>query len=246
MQFLYNIARTSTYYLMGLAYGLAVVWIGILEKAEARLRRDLNLGPLWFSYNEERTELHSQSWLRFEARTSFVRVWRIDLPRTKIKSTSINHTNIKSILMITLKPSDVRLASKTRSISITHTIPESFYHHTKNKSISTRTPSIWSLASKTSQFRSQHWNEVKFDPPHDNHLFFYDTTYIKSIRPPLLYLINFDAPTQKLSSFRSRHKNQVCVDFHKKTSQFRSRHWNQIKLIPHTKIRSISTTHSKT
>lgn len=46
---------------MGLAYGLAVVWIGILEKAEARLRRDLNLGPLWFSYNEESTELHSQS-----------------------------------------------------------------------------------------------------------------------------------------------------------------------------------------
>ena len=195
MQFLYNIARTSTYYLMGLAYGLAVVWIGILEKAEARLRRDLNLGPLWFSYNEESTELHSQSWLRFEARTSFVRVWRIDLPRTKIKSTSINHTNIKSILMITLKPSDVRLASKTRSISITHTIPESFYHHTKNKSISTRTPS-----------NPSHQKQANFDPntetksnsiPHTIIIYFFTTPLISSQSDPHSYIWSISMPRHK-------------------------------------------------
>ena len=136
--------------------------------------------------------------------------------------------------MPTLQPSDLRTASKnkvkfnhTQKLSQSITTLKTSPFRPAHKSISTP-------RTKTSKFRSQHYNEVKFDPhttiklistpPRKSSQF--DPHYkMRSISiPPLKNQVNFDphtttkhfSTTQKPSQFRSQRQSQVNFDSHHK------------------------------
>ena len=67
-----------------------------------------------------------------------------------MKSASITKKESRPLLMLTQKPSDLRAASKTESISTTttHTKNNTIDHHTQNKLFWVRTRLIWTTRTK--------------------------------------------------------------------------------------------------
>ena len=89
------------------------------------------------------------------------------IPGTETRSISTTETKPKSFSKVT--PKTNRICGpypKTESISTTttHAQTKSIDHYAQNKLISPRTRSISIPRTKTSHFRSQHQNQLKFDP----------------------------------------------------------------------------------
>ena len=138
--------------------------------------------------------------------TSFACLWRID-PRYwnqfnfdhshRNKSISTTHKETKSISMLTLKTSDLRPASNTKSTSTTNTKTKSIDHHTWNKVISARTVN----------FDSLHKKQVNFDPTQKRSQIRSPAQKRSQIRSPTQNLVNLDATTE-IKSIRSPIQNR--------------------------------------
>ena len=120
--------------------------------------------------------------------------------------------------------------------------PSHFRPVQKSKSIST-------TLTKPSHFRSVHWNQVNFDPPHRNqvpHIYhvtcyaprkaksFSDRTQKPSYFRPPRQKPSQSIPILQTSHFRPAHKDQVNID---------PPHKDQVNFDPHTKIKCISISH---
>ena len=167
--------------------------------------------------------------------------------------------------MLTLKPNELRPASKNQ-VNFDHLHKtKSIDHHTKtsqfrpaqsqldpphqNKSISipALNPSqVRSLTQKSSKVRPHHCNQVNFDPHckfklismprHKNQVGFNTDTKTKSFSTPTKKKVNL-IQTLKRRVFRPSHKIQANSD---PETQIKS--WS----IAHTEMKSTSTTHTKT
>ena len=150
---------------------------------------------------------------------------------TKIKSNSISHIEIKSILtthaetkpssMLTLNHVVFGPHTKNKSIATTHTKTKSIHLHVWNKTFPTRTnkKSIAIPELKPSQSRSIHEPRTIIGP---------NTT--KSVSTPRTKT-TISIHTQQPCQFRS---------VTQKTSCFRPHHWNQVNFDLHSNIKSIS------
>ena len=122
------------------------------------------------------------------------------ISHTEIKSISTTQTKAKSISMLTLKPSDLRPASKNESISTTttHTKTKSI-NHTQNKLISAGTRSI-SIPRTKNKSRSI----PRLDPAHKKSSYFrrHQWNQVNSI------------PTLKSSQFRCLHTKTKLISIH--------------------------------
>ena len=196
------------------------------------------------------------------------------IPHTKIKSISTTHTRTKSISMLTLKPSDLWPASKNQiNFDHPHKNQVNFDAHTKTKRFAARIqksnqfrppPQKRSItALKTSRFRPAHsqfrppaQKQVNFDPITKNKSNSIPHTKIKAIATSPLKSSPFDRHSKIKFIPMPRHNNQVIFDPATKTKHFsnliqKPSHSDpdtetKSSLIPHTEIKSISTTRTKT
>ena len=127
---------------------------------------------------------------------------------------------IKSISMLTRKPSDLWPSYKHQHISTTHTKTKPIDAHTKTYFIPTLKLTTQKLVS------SLRWNKVNFDRPHRNQ-------------------INFDHPRKKTSQFPCSHENQVICGPHTTASPFRPPTQKPSQSIPTLKASHLRPGHKK-
>ena len=134
--------------------------------------------------------------------------------------------------MLTLKPSDLRAAAKTESISTTtHTKTKSIDHHPQNKLISARTRPIPIPRSKNKSLSIPTLKPSKIRSlPHK----------IKLISTPLLQSSQLDFHSKINIIAMPPQKNQAGFDLHTKNKYFLSPRKKQLNSNPYTEVKSNS------